>query len=59
MRFAVYVWPSKYVGFNNHKTDTQNKSGEETVIIWFTLKSGLELTGFRTARLSFQQVSQT
>ena len=44
------------ISFNNQKTDTQNKiSIEETVITWFTFKPGLELTGFRTTQLCFQQ----
>ena len=45
---------------NSHKTDTQNKSCqkkciEETVTIRFTFKPGLELTGFRTTQLCFEQ----
>ena len=61
MGFSVYFL-AFYFEFNKHKTDTQNKScqqnicREETVIIWFTFKPGLELTSFRTTWLCFQQV---
>ena len=55
MRFSVYCL-AFYSELNNHKTDTQNKiSIEETVITWFSFKPGLELTGFRTTQLIFQQ----
>ena len=44
-----------------NKTKAVNKKKnirrEETVIIWFTFKSGLELTGFQSVRLSFQQLT--
>ena len=44
-----------------HKPKAVNKniSIEETVIIWFAFKPGLELTGFRTTRFYFQQVNMT
>ena len=65
MRFSVYCL-AFYFEFNNHKIDTLNKSCkqnniciEETAIIWFTFKPGLELTGFRTTWFCFQQVKQT
>ena len=37
------------------KQKLQKNSTEETVIIWFTFKPGLELTGFRTTQLCLEQ----
>ena len=55
MRFSVYCL-AFHSELNNHKTDTQNKIFmEEIVITGFSFKPGLELTGFRTTQLCFQQ----
>ena len=59
------VWPSilsLIITKPIHKTKFVNKKiicVEETVIAWFSFKPGLELTGFRTTQLCFQQVNLT
>ena len=60
MGFSVYCLAFNFE-FNNHKTKACKQSicREESVIIWFTFKPGLELTGFQATLLRFQKVNLT
>ena len=54
--FWFIVWPSilsLIITKPMHETSCKKKLLEETVIIWFTFKPGLKLTGLRKTQLCF------